>query len=337
MKNNKYQIEKILNIFQNGDPRMIDFLKNEAKTRLKKYALFNNRYEELQEYEQDRLIEEWVAYGKPLLELVKDDGRMIDDNDIIYKIARYEYDMPDDIWVGCAEAVYTSDDIDYYENFIDNWADGICKDVRTFREEYYKLEDFDFDADCIYIFLGSDCKCPKPWDSLQQIIFYIAKRASWRNGWHTEFYSNSNPCSRGEYVFDLPIGSHKVFSYENDKEFEMVYKNGLPWEGRIIFEEDESLYEMNYKKGERHGDDMIRNLDGRTLHKISYANGQPHGKEIIWRHNGEKEYEAIYKKGELVEGYYFEEDGTILTEKEMEKQNLERMSDVPEGYYFEED
>ena len=39
--------------------------------------------------------------------------------------------------------------------------------------------------------------------------------------------------------------------------------------------------------------------------------------------------------GELVD--YFEEDGTILTEKEMEKQNLERMSDVPEGYYFEED
>ena len=343
---NKYkkQIKRIIKIFQNGDPKMINILKYETKTRLNKYAAFNNRYLELNRHfytNNDTIIKESSLFkrdGEKYIETFKgasefydkllDLSEYYDHEGIAYKIARYECEMPDGIWMGSAEAAYTSDDIEYYENFIDDWADGNNDDI--FGKEYRNLEDLGFDADATYIFLGTPCeskyKCPKPWETLSGIIYYISKRASWRNGLTTNYYSNGNPCSIGSYEYDLPIGDHTVFSFENDEELNMEYKDYLPWEGRTITEDNERFFIIDdYKKGKRHGSYIVYTIDGTISLKEEYVNGQRIMKSEYYD-NGNIRFEGILEDGEIISSREFDENGRELKEEEI-KSVYERLDE----------
>jgi len=298
MDSNTKKLKKILHAFEGGDNEKINIIKGEAKLRLNKYAAFNNK------------IEKGMAY----------------------KAAAKEYDMPDGVFMGFAEVIYTKADILYWENFIDNWADGEYDDVDAFKKEFNNLEDFEFDADVCYIFYGfgadADCKLPKPsFTHLYDLIYHIANRKNWKNGICTEKYANGNLCSKGKYLNDTPIGTHKMFSFDGKEEYELIWKDGGPWNGRWTFvDEGFGYYNIGIKNSKRHGKFFILNKDGKNIKKEgSFKDDVKIGTWTEYYEDGTKyRQEEFDDKGDIITTRYWE-DGKEFTKEAWEAKMIRRI------------
>ena len=118
--------------------------------------------------------------------------------------------------------------------------------------------------------------------------------------------------------YDLPIGDHTVFSFENDEELNMEYKDYLPWEGRTITEDDERFFIIgDYKKGKRHGSYIVYTIDGTIWLKDEYENGQIKIQSQYYD-NGNKMFERVFEDGNTISSREFDENGRELKEEEKE-------------------
>ena len=314
---NKYEkeIKRIIEVFQNGNQSQINTIKIEVKARLHKYAMYTNRRLELEKEFYDYIGIDMGEHEESLYDYYnfhrESNGKWGDTypgsekdyeklselwnelQDItgssLYKIVLYESGLFSKAelkagchpWNGEAEAVFTDGDLEFYENFIDDWAKGEYESVYNiddeFRKTFYKLEDFDHDADVDYIFFGIPYYHPPmklipiQFDVSFDIIFYIANRSNWRNGTHNYYWDNGNKRKEGNYDNDWPNGGFTYWSPDGKESYKRKFTNGK-YRGPIYRYRDE---ESSIRVGEfrqRNGQDIYIDYETEEVESIQAGN-----------------------------------------------------------------
>lgn len=133
------------------------------------------------------------------------------------------------------------------------------------------------------------------------------------NGMKQEFYPNNT--LKKEIMYSTGEWNGKYITYfengmvESEQEFKMGKKEGL---SRYYYENGALLYEENHSNGCREGETKrFYPVDQRKWTVENYKGDQRNGifQEYYDNEKNLKKYEAIYKKGVLVEEHYFDEFG----------------------------
>ena len=108
---------------------------------------------------------------------------------------------------------------------------------------------------------------------------------------------------------------------------ELIYKDGESWDGKWTFwyENGQKWSEKKYKVGVPDGIHTWWYSNGQMREEGTFKDGEKDGKWTEWS-GGEadgyvvplpyhKSFEGTYKKGELIEGTYWDENGNVIEDE----------------------
>jgi antitoxin component YwqK of YwqJK toxin-antitoxin module len=131
-------------------------------------------------------------------------------------------------------------------------------------------------------------------------------------GYIIEGLADLSEMAQKSWLFDATC---KVFDEEGSLMAEFCYDKGLLEQDSNYYYPDGTLQRrIPYAKGLAHGTMQVFDPAGKILEEVRYKNGTKDGKATASWENGNSRYQELYREGKLINGAYFDLDGSLIAE-----------------------